>query len=146
MLRSLVGSEMCIRDSYWPENQGFDVNKGGYKAGQPFVTATANGYFSPYGNPRLDDGPPGEYLTDLVSEIDRLHKVRQEIMVYPDYPAMEWLNKVEKVVAGRLAFVKAVYGKEHPIFLSLLQKKIQVSEPEDLSISWRYAGYEYYSI
>ena len=26
---------------------------------------------------------PGEYLTDLVSEIDRLHKVRQEIMVYP---------------------------------------------------------------
>ncbi|HNR41264.1 MAG TPA: sulfatase [Bacteroidales bacterium] len=50
--------------AYWPENQGFDVNKGGYKAGQPFVTATANGYFSPYGNPRLDNGPPGEYLTD----------------------------------------------------------------------------------
>ncbi len=24
----------------------------------------ANGYFSPYGNPRLEDGPVGEYLTD----------------------------------------------------------------------------------
>ncbi len=49
---------------FWPENQGFDINKGGYKAGQPFVTPTSNGYFSPYGNPRLDDGPVGEYLTD----------------------------------------------------------------------------------
>ncbi len=44
---------------YWPESQGFDVNKGGWKLGAP-----AGGYFSPYNNPRLDDGPDGEYLTD----------------------------------------------------------------------------------
>lgn len=49
---------------YWPENQGFDVNKGGYNAGQPNRSKTSNGYFSPYGNPRLEDGPEGEYLTD----------------------------------------------------------------------------------
>jgi arylsulfatase A-like enzyme len=49
---------------YWPENQGFDVNKGGYSAGQPNKSTTSNGYFSPYGNPRLEDGPTGEYLTD----------------------------------------------------------------------------------
>ena len=49
---------------YWPENQGFDINKGGYNAGQPNKGKTSNGYFSPYGNPRLDDGPEGEYLTD----------------------------------------------------------------------------------
>jgi arylsulfatase A-like enzyme len=49
---------------YWPENQGFDVNKGGYGAGQPNKSKTTNGYFSPYGNPRLEDGPMGEYLTD----------------------------------------------------------------------------------
>lgn len=49
---------------FWPENQGFDINKGGYKAGQPFITSKSNGYFSPYGNPRLEDGPVGEYLTD----------------------------------------------------------------------------------
>jgi arylsulfatase A-like enzyme len=49
---------------YWPENQGFDVNKGGYNAGQPNKSKTSNGYFSPYGNPRLEDGPEGEYLTD----------------------------------------------------------------------------------
>lgn len=53
------------RDSvYWPENQGFDVNRGGHAMGAPTRNNTANGYFSPYGNPRLEDGPPGEYLTD----------------------------------------------------------------------------------
>lgn len=49
---------------FWPENQGFDVNKGGYNAGQPNKGKNSNGYFSPYGNPRLEDGPEGEYLTD----------------------------------------------------------------------------------
>jgi arylsulfatase A-like enzyme len=49
---------------YWPEYQGFDVNKGGYSRGSPNRSKTSNGYFSPYGNPRLKDGPEGEYLTD----------------------------------------------------------------------------------
>ena len=44
---------------FWPENQGFDVNKGGFSAGNP----GKGGYFSPYNNnPRLDAGPAGEYL------------------------------------------------------------------------------------
>jgi len=51
-------------EEYWPENQGFNVNKGGHGAGQPNRTKTSDGYFSPYGNPRLEDGPAGEYLTD----------------------------------------------------------------------------------
>jgi arylsulfatase A-like enzyme len=55
-----LGSE----EKYWPENQGFDVNKGGYGAGSPNRGKNSNGYFSPYGNPRLEDGPAGEYLTD----------------------------------------------------------------------------------
>jgi arylsulfatase A-like enzyme len=51
-------------EEYWPENQGFDVNKGGFSKGSPQKNNKANGYFSPYGNPRLEDGPEGEYLTD----------------------------------------------------------------------------------
>lgn len=51
-------------EEFWPENQGFDVNSGGHAAGQPNRSKTSNGYFSPYGNPRLADGPEGEYLTD----------------------------------------------------------------------------------
>jgi arylsulfatase A-like enzyme len=49
---------------YWPENQGFDINKGGFSKGSPVKDNVSNGYFSPYGNPRLEDGPIGEYLTD----------------------------------------------------------------------------------
>ena len=49
---------------FWPENQGFDVNKGGYSKGSPNKSNKSNGYFAPYGNPRLEDGPVGEYLTD----------------------------------------------------------------------------------
>ena len=38
-------------EEFWPEHQGFDVNKGGHRAGGPFK---AGKYFSPYGNPRLN--------------------------------------------------------------------------------------------
>ncbi|MEO2163499.1 MAG: sulfatase [bacterium] len=41
-----------------PCSQGFDVNVGGNKAGSP------RSYHSPYSNPKLEDGPEGEYLTD----------------------------------------------------------------------------------
>ncbi len=46
-------------DEFWPEHQGFDVNKGGYSSGSP----RGNHYFVPYANPRLTDGPEGENLT-----------------------------------------------------------------------------------
>jgi len=45
------------KEGYWPEDQGFDVNKGGFTMGMPPA-----GYFSPYNNPRLADGPEGEHL------------------------------------------------------------------------------------
>lgn len=55
---------------FFPENQGFDINKGGHWAGQP------GSYFYPYKNkrkrwdvPGLEGGQEGEYLTDrLTSE------------------------------------------------------------------------------
>lgn len=55
-------------EAYWPEHQGFDINIGGWEAGQPRIVAgVSNGYYSPYGNPRLEDGPEGEYLTDRLT-------------------------------------------------------------------------------
>ncbi len=44
---------------FYPENQGFDVNKGGLEWGSP---SGGKHYFSPYGNPKLRDGPRGEHL------------------------------------------------------------------------------------
>lgn len=52
-----------MTEDLWPEHQGFDVNRGGWRMGQPTGAAGGgNVYFSPYGNPRLTDGPPGEHL------------------------------------------------------------------------------------
>ena len=49
---------------YYPEENGFDINVGGFEKGSPM-----GGYYSPYKNPKLSDGPEGEYLTDrLTSE------------------------------------------------------------------------------
>lgn len=49
----------------WPEDHGFEINKGGCQWGQP---AGGKRYFSPYDNPRLEDGPDGEYLTDRLAD------------------------------------------------------------------------------
>lgn len=48
---------------FHPEDQGFDVNAGGFSRGHPPA-----GYFSPYNNPKLADGPEGEYLTDRLTD------------------------------------------------------------------------------
>ena len=51
-------------EGFWPENQGFDVNMGGTDKGGPYG---GKKYFSPYGNPRLPDGPDGEHLPDRLA-------------------------------------------------------------------------------
>ena len=51
-------------EGFWPEDQGFDVNQGGHQRGGPYG---GKKYFSPYGNPRLTDGPNGEHLPDRLA-------------------------------------------------------------------------------
>ncbi len=45
----------------WPEKNGYDENVAGCSAGHP------KSWFSPYGNPRLKDGPEGEFLTSRLA-------------------------------------------------------------------------------
>ncbi|WP_299012536.1 sulfatase [uncultured Polaribacter sp.] len=42
----------------YPENHGFDINKGGYHRGGPSA-----GFFAPFNNPKLKDNQKGENLT-----------------------------------------------------------------------------------
>jgi arylsulfatase A-like enzyme len=42
----------------WPEDHGFDINKGGWDVGSP-----KGGYYAPWENPSLPSGPDGESLT-----------------------------------------------------------------------------------
>lgn len=54
---------------YWPENHGFDMNIGGWSMGRPNREKDkSNGYFAPFGNPRLEDKPTDDYLTDRLTD------------------------------------------------------------------------------
>jgi arylsulfatase A-like enzyme len=55
-------------EKYWPEAHGFDQNIGGWKVGMPKKIKGKGGYFVPYNNPRLEDGPQGEYLTERLAQ------------------------------------------------------------------------------
>ena len=60
------------KEGFHPEEQGFEINKGGFHMGHPAS------YYAPYKNPKLDDGPEGEYLTDrLTDETIRFIKENQ---------------------------------------------------------------------
>lgn len=61
-------------EPFSPENQGFEVNVGGIERGSP-----SGGYFSPYKNPKLKDGPEGECLPDrLGDEVVRFIEANQD--------------------------------------------------------------------
>jgi len=47
----------------WPEDRGFDINKGGWDAGGP-----EGGYYAPWINPNLPSGPPGQSLTQRLAD------------------------------------------------------------------------------
>ncbi|SHE65377.1 Arylsulfatase A [Mariniphaga anaerophila] len=56
-------------EKHWPENHGFDVNIGGWAKGSPNRNKKQgyNGYFPPFGNPRLTDCSDDEYLTERLA-------------------------------------------------------------------------------
>lgn len=104
----------------WPEDHGFDVNKGGTDAGGPYG---GKGYFSPYNNPRLPDGPDGEMLPDrLGQEVVKFitaHKDQPFFVYLPFYsvhqPIMGRKDVIEKYKAKREKLnLKTTFGEEFP--------------------------------
>ena len=65
-----------------PEDFGFEVNKGGWRVGSP-----AGGYFAPYKNPRLEDGPDGESLPIRLGR-----ETAQFIEAHRDQPFLAYLS------------------------------------------------------
>jgi len=64
-------------DEHYPTSHGFDINIGGREWGQPKGPGK---YFSPFGMPNLDDGKPGDFLTDKLTDaaVDFLDKTKRE--------------------------------------------------------------------
>ncbi len=109
-------------EKFWPENQGFDVNKGGWKRGGPYG---GKKYFSPYGNPRLEDGPDGEHLPDrLATETAKFieeHKDERFFTYLAFYsvhtPLMAPKDLVQKYAKRALDVEGEEFGEEEQNFL-----------------------------
>jgi arylsulfatase A-like enzyme len=124
-------------EEYWPENQGFEVNRGGWSRGGPYGPGK---YFPPYGNPRLEDGPEGEHLPDrLATEALRFiethrkepflayvsfYSVHTPLVGRPDLVA-KYERKIETLqLEGREEFAdeEQVWPVEEPRRVRILQK------------------------
>jgi arylsulfatase A-like enzyme len=99
----------------WPDKHGFDVNIAGFEKGSP------PSYFSPYQIPTLKDGPPGEYLTDrLTDEALRFletNKDRPFFLYFPHYgvhlPAQakpDLIAKFQKKIKPGMRHTNATYA------------------------------------
>jgi arylsulfatase A-like enzyme len=116
-------------EGFWPENQGFDVNQGGIERGGPYG---GKRYFSPYGNPRLKDGPDGEHLPDrLASETVKFIKAQQEkpflaylsfYSVHTPLMARTDLKKKYQAKAKSLQSTDPIWGKEGRRKVRLVQE------------------------
>lgn len=89
---------------------------------------------------------PAEYLTALEAEIQKLKEIKVYAMNYPDFSVLEWIQKLEQVVNGRLAFIQSACGKDSAEYRRLL---VSLNKPGDdmltQSVSWRYSGYEFFT-
>lgn len=114
-------------DGFSPEDQGFDINMGGIERGGPYG---GKKYFSPYGNPKLPDGPDGEHLPDrLATEAAKFITANQDkpFFVYlPFYsvhtPLMARPDLVAKYQKKRATLERTdVFGDEPPRKVRLTQ-------------------------
>jgi arylsulfatase A-like enzyme len=115
-------------EGWWPENQGFDHNLGGNERGGPYGGGR---YFSPYGNPRLTDGPPGEHLPDrLATETAKFIEASKDrpffayfsfYSVHTPLMAREDLRKKYEEKRARLGLTEK-WGREHERDVRLVQE------------------------
>lgn len=113
----------------YPEDHGFDINMGGWHRGGPYG---GKKYFSPYGNPKLKDGPDGEHLPDrLATETVKFIQANKDkpFLAYLSFysvhtPLMGRKDLVEKYQNRKLELKKGekIFGKEPPRQVRLVQE------------------------
>jgi arylsulfatase A-like enzyme len=132
-------------EGFYPEDQGFDFNFGGIDQGGPYG---GKKYFSPYGNPRLADGPDGEHLPDrLARETVRFIKDHRDepFLAYLSFysvhtPLIARPDLVAKYEAKRKTLgLEAGWGVEGPHKVRLVQEHAVYAgmvEAMDQAVGW----------
>jgi arylsulfatase A-like enzyme len=118
-------------EQFWPEHQGFDVNRGGMGSGSP---PGGKRHFSPYNNPRLEDGPPGEHLSDRLSRetVTFIQEHREgPFLAYLSFydvhtPLMGRPDLVEKYRAKAASVVGEEFAEEEQIWPVEDERKVRI--------------------
>ena len=106
-----------------PRAQGFAVNIAGDRLGRP-----ASGYFSPYHLPNLKDGPPGEYLTDrLTDEALGFIKTNRDrtFFLYLSHFAVHTPIEAKQALISKYRTKKGSQGQEHPTYAAMVESTDQ---------------------
>ncbi|PKO95716.1 MAG: hypothetical protein CVU12_08625 [Bacteroidetes bacterium HGW-Bacteroidetes-7] len=88
---------------------------------------------------------PDEFINAFMKDINRFSEMHHLACQNPDSRVFEWLEKMRKVLQGRMAFLKMVHGPKNETYKLFQLKLDNIYKPEllETSVSWRYAGYEY---
>ncbi len=108
---------------FGPIGQGFDVNVAGYSAGHP-----VKGYFVPYNNPKLPDGPPGEYLTDRLTDealkFIETNKDKPFFLYLPHYAVHTPLHAKQEMI-DKYKKKAGSNGQSNPIYAAMIESTDQ---------------------
>ncbi len=105
---------------YWPEAEGFDYNYGGWSAGNPRAEGM-KGYFSPYNNPKLKDGPKGEFLTDRLTT-ETIDFIKNQAKAGKPFFADLSFYAVHEPVEAKEKYIEKFKDKAHRLGLDTMQQ------------------------
>ncbi|GAA5497336.1 arylsulfatase [Rubritalea halochordaticola] len=106
-----------------PTKYGFDKNFGGNHAGGPY---TGKGYFSPYNNPNLPDGPVGEHLPDRLSRevngwINEQHKADKPFFAYMAFYSVHTPIQARKDLAEKYEAKEKGENHKHAKYAAMVE-------------------------
>ena len=123
---------------FWPEAQGFDLNFGGHNRGLP-----PGGYFAPYRNPKLTDGPQGEHLTqrltdEVLKTLERFRK--QPFLIYLSFYTVHTPLQAPKALVEKYRTKADKLGVEDVQF-AIEEQVWPTGRPRRVRVQQRHATY-----
>jgi len=111
---------------HYPTSHGFDINVAGREWGQPKGPGK---YFSPFGMPNLDDGKPGDFLTDRLTDaaVDFIDDSKDEpFLLYLSYytvhgPIMAKPELAKKYKAKASNFENTRNENLNPVYAGMIE-------------------------
>src|SRR5690625_4417168 len=118
-----------LTPSSWPVAMGYDYNYGGWAAGDEWSYGMG-GYFSPYHNPKLKDGPKGEFLTDRLTN-ETIQFIKEQAQ--KDAPFFVDLSfyAVHQKVESKKKYIEKFEQKAHRMGLDTIQQFLTYNHPHN---------------